>query len=133
MRSSYLISRLLCIETWGVVSIRQCAEICCLDKSDRIAKSLIASRTNRIVMHRNVPVAPKRHCVITCYLDKSDRMGLETCFAFHCAAVSSSDIFGTAVSIMLYWSIAPKLSRRIFFLCAETAVPKISDDDTAAQ
>ena len=35
---------------------------------------------------------------------------------FYCAAVSSSDIFGTAVSIVLYWSIAPKLFRQIFFL-----------------
>ena len=83
--------------------------------SGRIAKSLIARRTNRIVMHRYVTVAPMRRCVITCCLDISDRIGLETYYAFHCAAASSSDIFGTAVSIVLYWSIAPKLSRQIFF------------------
>ena len=66
-------------------------------------------------MYRNVPVAPMRRCVITCCLGKSDRIGLETCYLFNCAAVSSSDIFGTAASIMLYWSIASKLFREIFF------------------
>ena len=75
-----------------VVLMRRCAKSRCLDKSDRIAKSLIASRTNRIVMHRYVPVAPLHRCVITCYLDKSDCIGIETCYVFHCAAVSSSDI-----------------------------------------
>ena len=53
---------------------------------------------------------------------------------FHRAAVSSSDIFGTAVSIALNWSIAPKLSRRFFFVRkVETAISKISDDEAAAQ
>ena len=98
-----------------VVSMHRCGKIRCLDKSDCISKSLIASKTNRTVMCRNVPLAPMRRCVITCCLDKSDRIGIETCYVFHCTAVSSSDIFGTAVSIVLYWSIAPKLSRQIFF------------------
>ena len=85
-------------------------------------------------MHRNVPVAPMRRCVITCCLHKSYRIGIETCYMFHCAAVSSSDIFGTALSIALYWSIAPKLSRQSYFVRKiKTAIPKISDDDTAAQ
>ena len=66
-------------------------------------------------MQRNVPVAPMRRSVITCCLDKSDRSGIDTCYVFHCAAVSSSDIFGTAVLNAFYWSIAPKLSRQIFF------------------
>ena len=78
-----------------LVLLRCCFIHRCLDKSDRIAKSLIASQTNRIVMHRNVPVAPMRRCVITCCLDKSDLIGMETCYVFHCTAVSSSDIFGT--------------------------------------
>ena len=38
------------------------------------------------------------------------------------------------VSIAFYWSVAPKLSRQSFFVRKfETAVPKISVDDTAAQ
>ena len=56
-----------------------------------------------------------RRCAITRCLDKSDRIGKETCYVFYCAAVSSSDIFKTVVSIVLYWSIAPKLSRQILF------------------
>ena len=56
-------------------------------------KKLIASGTNRIVM-------PLRRCVIRCRLGKSDRIGIETCYVFHCAAVSSSYIFGTAVLIL---------------------------------
>ena len=55
-------------------------------------KMLIASRTNRIAM-------PMRLCVKCRRLDKSDRIGLETSYVFHCTAVSSSDIFETAVSI----------------------------------
>ena len=81
--------------------------------------------TNRIVVHKYVTVAPMRCCVITCCLDQSDRIGIEMCYEFHCAAVSSSDIFGTAVSIALYWSIAPKLSRQSFFVQKiKTAVQK---------
>ena len=69
---------------------------------------------------------PLRRCVVRCCLDKSDRIGIKTCYVFHFAAVSSSDIFGTAVSIVIYWSIAPKLSRQIFFARKiETAVPKL--------
>ena len=64
-----------------------------------VLQKLIASRTNRIVM-------PLRR------LDKSDRIVIK----FYYAAVSSSDIFGTAVSIALYWSSAPKLSRQSFFV-----------------
>ena len=65
----------------------------------------------------------------------------------------SSDNFGTAVSIALCWSTAPKLSRQSFFvrkietdehvikqedpenqhLACQSAVPKISDEDTAAR
>ena len=105
-----------------LVSLRCCFKHRCLDKLDRIAKCLIANRTNLIVMHRNVPVTPMARCVITCCLDKSDRVSIETCHVFYCAAVSSSDVFGTAVSIVLYCSVAPKLSRQIFLSCAETAV-----------
>ena len=47
-------------------------------------------------------------------LDILERIGIETYHVFHCAAVSSSDIFGTAVSTALYWSIAPKLYRHLF-------------------
>ena len=96
----------------------------------------VAVWTNRIVMFRYVTVAPMRRCVRTGCLDKSDRIGMETCYMFHCAAVSSSDTFGIAVSMALYWSIAPapKLSRQSFFVRKiETAVPKISDEDIAAQ
>ena len=99
-------------------SLRCCFIHRCLDKSDCIAISLIASRTNRFVMHRNAPVAPLRRCVITCCLDKLDRIGIETCYVFHlfhCAPVSPSDIFETAVSIAFNWSIPPKLSRQMFF------------------
>ena len=70
-----------------VVSMLRYAKSCCLDKSDCIAKGLVASRTNSIVMHRYVPVAPLRRCVITCCLDKSDRIDIETCGVFHYAAV----------------------------------------------
>ena len=97
------------------------------DKLYRDVKSLIASRTNRIVMSL-------RRCVIRCRLDKSNRISTEMCYVFHCAAVSSSDIFKTAVSIALCCSVAPKLSRQSFFVHEiETAVLKISDVDTAAQ
>ena len=57
-------------------------------------KKLIASRTNRIVM-------PLRRCVIRPRLDKSDRIGIETCYVFHCSAISSWDTFEIAVSILL--------------------------------
>ena len=82
-----------------LVSLRCCFIHRCLDKSDWIAKSLIASRTNCIVMHRNVPVASMHRCVITCYLDNLDPIGIKTYYVFYCAAVSSSDIFGTAVFV----------------------------------
>ena len=53
---------------------------------------------------------------------------------FHSVDVSLSDIFGIVVVIAPYWSIARKLSLQSFFVCKiEIAVPKISDDDTAAQ
>ena len=71
-------------------------------------KKLIAGRTKSIVI-------PLRRCVIRRRLDKSDRIDIETCYVFHCATVSSSDIFGIAVSIALYRSVAPKLSRHSFF------------------
>ena len=65
-------------------------------------KSLIASRTNRIVM-------PQRRCVLRCRLNKSDCFDIEKCYVFHCAAVSSSDIFGTAVSICARKKIGEKV------------------------
>ena len=75
-----------------------------------------------------------RRCVISRRLDKSDRIGVKTCYVFHCATVSSSDIFGTSVSIAFIWSIAPKLFRQSFFVREiETAIPKIFDDDTGPQ
>ena len=90
-------------------------------------KSLIASRTNRIAI-------PLRRCVMRRRLDKSDRIGIETCHVFHCATVSSLDIFGTTVSIVLYWSIALKLSHEFFFVRKiERGVLKIFNHDTAAQ
>ena len=47
---------------------------------------------------------------------------------------SSSNIFGTAVLIALYWSIVPELTRKSFFVRKiETAGSKISDEDIAAQ
>ena len=69
-----------------------------LDKLDHIAKSRLP--VGQIVSQctDNVPVAPMRRCVIRRCLDKSDRIGIETRFVFHCATVSSSDIFGAAVS-----------------------------------
>ena len=75
------------------------------------------------------------HGYVICYcLDKSDRIGIETCSMFHDATVSSSDIFGTALSIAIYCSIASKLSRQSFFVRKiERTVPKISEDDIAAQ
>ena len=97
-----------------LASLRCCFIHHCLDKSDRIAKSLIGNRSNCIAMQRYVPVAPMIRCVIICCLDKSDRIGIETCYVFHCAAVSSSDIFGIAVSIAFYWNIVPKLSANFF-------------------
>ena len=65
-----------------------------------------------------------RRCVITCCLDKSDRIGIDKCYVFHCSAVSSSNIFGTAVSIVLYWNISPKLSRQIFFRAQKQLLQK---------
>ena len=56
-----------------------------------------------------------RRRVIICCVDKSNRIGIKTCFEFHCAAVSSLNIFGSAVLIVPYRSIAPKLSRQVFF------------------
>ena len=41
-----------------------------------------------------------RRCVIRRRLDKSDRIGIKTNYVFHCSAVSSSNIFGTVVSIL---------------------------------
>ena len=84
--------------------------------SDQIrsyCKKITASRTNCIVI-------PLRRCV-------SRRcVGIETCYVFHCAVVSSSYIFGTAVSITFYWSIATKLSCQSSFVRKiKTAVPKI--------
>ena len=77
---------------------------------------------------------PLRRCAIRRRLDKPDCIGIETCYMFHCAAESSLDIFGTTVSISLSWSTAPELFRQSFFgRKIETAVLKISDDDTAAQ
>ena len=75
-----------------------------------------------------------RCCVITCCLDKSDCIGVETCNVLHCAAVSSLDIFGTSVLILRTktdWreSLGVILQKSAI----ETAVPKISDDETAAQ
>ena len=77
---------------------------------------------------------PLRRCVIRRRLDKSDCIGIETCYVFHCAAVSSTDIFKTAVSI----SCTKKDWRESFdaiiqWSAIATAVPKISNDDTAAQ
>ena len=77
---------------------------------------------------------PLRRFIIRRRQDKSNSIGIETCYVFHCAAVLFLDIFGTAVSIALYWSIALKFSRQSFFVRKiETALPKISDGDTAAQ
>ena len=56
-----------------------------------LMKAVVSNRTNRIVMH------------------------IDTCYVFHCAAVASTDIFRTTVSIVLYWSIASKLSSQILF------------------
>ena len=56
-------------------------------------KKLIVSKANQITM-------PLRRCVMRRRLDKSDRIGIGTCYVFHCAIVPSSDIFGTAVSIL---------------------------------
>ena len=77
---------------------------------------------------------PLRCYVIHGHLDKSDHIGLEMCYVFHCAVVSLSDIFEAAVSVALYWSIAPKLSHQCFIVLEiETAVPKLSNNDTAGQ
>ena len=48
-------------------------------------------------MHKYMTVAPMRRCVITYCLDKSGRIDIETCNVFYYAAVSSSNIFETAV------------------------------------
>ena len=56
-------------------------------------KKLIVCGTNRIEM-------PLRRCITRRPLNKSDCIAIETCHVFHCAAVSSSDIFGTAVLIL---------------------------------
>ena len=77
---------------------------------------------------------PLRRGVIRRRLNKSHRIGIDTFYVFRCAAASLSDIFGTAVTIALSWSIAPKFSRQSFFVReVETAVPKICDDYTAGQ
>ena len=62
---------------------------------------------------------PLCRCVICRRLNIPDRIGIETCYVFHCTAVSSSDIFGPAVSILCTKKIAGKYSA-------------ISDGDTAA-
>ena len=95
-------------------SLRCCFIHFCLDQSDRITKSLIASRANRIVMRGYVPIAPMRRCVITCCLDISNRMDIETYYVFHCAAMSSSDIFGTAVSIAVTKVLHLNFSANLF-------------------
>ena len=56
-------------------------------------KKLIPAWKNRITK-------PLRRCVTHRRLHRSDRIGIETCYVFHCAAVLSSYIFGTAVSIL---------------------------------
>ena len=74
-----------------------------------------------------------RHCVIICCLDKSDRIGIESCYMFHCAAVALSNFFGTAVSTVAYFT-GVNVSAKSFVMCGiETAVQKVSDDDSAAQ
>ena len=89
-----------------------------------LRKDMIASKTNRIVMHRHGLLALMRRCVKCCCLDKSDRIGVETYNMFQCAALSSSDIFETTVSIAFYWSIAPNFSHQSFFVRKiKTAVP----------
>ena len=106
-----------------VISVRRCVKIRCLDKSNRIAKSLIASRTNGIVMHRHLPVAPMRRCVITCFLDKSDRIDIETCYMFHCTQwhhrIFSEQLFQLSLTRVLQLNFSVK-----YFSYAETAVPK---------
>ena len=57
---------------------------------------------------------PLRRCVIRHPSDKSDRIDIQTCYVFHYVAVPSSDIFETAVSIALHWSIAPNFSTNLF-------------------
>ena len=52
-----------------------------------------------------------RRCAISRRVEKSDRISIETCYVFHCAAVSSSDIFQTAVSILLTKFNQAKLTR----------------------
>ena len=92
-----------------------------------VLQKLIASWTNRIVM-------PLRRCIIRRPLDKSDRIAIETCHVVHCAAVSSSDIFETAGIILRTkkdWHLQERCNTPDSAI--ETAVPKISDDDTAAQ
>ena len=67
-------------------------------------------------------------------LDKSDFIGIETCYVFHCGPVSSSDIFGIAVSISRTKKDWRKSLGAILQINAiETDVPKISNDDTVAQ
>ena len=76
----------------------------------------------------NAPLCLRRR------LDKSDRIGTKMRHVFHCAAEASSNILGTAVSIAFHWSIASKLFRQSSFVRKiATAVPKTSDDNTAAQ
>ena len=43
---------------------------------------------------------PLRRYVMRRHLNKSDRIGIETCYALYYAAVSSSDIVQTAVSVV---------------------------------
>ena len=59
----------------------------CLDKSNRIAQKLIASWTNRIGMHRRVLFASLICCFKRRCLDKSDRIDIETNCVLHCTAV----------------------------------------------
>ena len=76
------------------------------------SKTLFVYRIDCIVM-------PLRRYVIRSPCDKSDRIGIETCYVFHCAAVSSSDIFGAPASIALYWGIALKNFFVNLFSCAK--------------
>ena len=76
-------------------------------------KKLIASRTNRIVMHRALLVALLHCCSICRYLGKSkpDRIGIVTCSAFHYADMSSNIFRSLSVEdIAAQWT-------RSTFLC----------------
>ena len=80
-----------------------------------LMKAVVSNRTNRIVIHRLLVSCSNAPHIIICCLDKSDRIGIDTCYVFHCAAVASTDIFRTTVSIVHYRSIASKLSSQILF------------------